>query len=150
MMNGQRESDGFIVPSKLPNKSEESEAEAMEGRGLAKGNADQQNANRTLNRKEPAPSALDRVRKKADTRFRLHLRQEPSAVMPHAGDLHGGLRVTGVPTVTIRKRGLASIYDGSEMGDGAKHSPTTFSFVSRPFRRYRDPLVFNFCPDPSL
>lgn len=65
MMNGQRESDGFIVPSKLPNKSEESEAEVMEGRNPTKRNTDQQNADRTLNRKEPAPSALDRVRKKA-------------------------------------------------------------------------------------
>ncbi len=29
------------------------------------------------------------------------LRQEPSAVVPHAWDLYGGCRVTGIPTVTI-------------------------------------------------
>ena len=90
MMNGHRESDSSIVPAKLLNKIGKPMAEAMEGRGLAKENADQQNANRTLNRKEPAPSALDRVRKKARTRFRLHLRQEPSAVMLHAGIYTGG------------------------------------------------------------
>ncbi len=29
------------------------------------------------------------------------LRQEPSAVVPHAWDLYGGCRVTGIPTVTL-------------------------------------------------
>ena len=65
MMNGQRESDGFIVPTKSLNKSEKLEAEAVEGRNPTKRNTGQQNADRALSRKEPAPSALDRVRKKA-------------------------------------------------------------------------------------
>jgi hypothetical protein len=41
------------------------EAESAEGRGLAKGNTDQQNARRTPSRISGAPSALDRVREAA-------------------------------------------------------------------------------------
>ena len=46
MMNGQGRSDGPIVPMKLPNKAGQPDAEAVEGRGLAKGNANQQNTPR--------------------------------------------------------------------------------------------------------
>ena len=64
MMNGQRKSDSPAVPTKSPNKAKASAAEVMEGRGLAEGNTDQQNAPRTL-RRTSAPSALDRVRQAA-------------------------------------------------------------------------------------
>ena len=63
-MNGPGKSDRPIVPGKPPNKAERSAAEAVEGRGLAKGNAGQQNAPRTQSR-VGAPSALDRVRQAA-------------------------------------------------------------------------------------
>ena len=71
MMHERGKSDGPIVPTKRPNKAMKVVAEAVEGRGPAKGNTDQQNASRTQSRtgdvKPPhdAPSALDRVRRAA-------------------------------------------------------------------------------------
>ena len=64
MMNGHRKSDSSIVPEKLPNKDPEGAAEAMEGRGLTKGNLLEQNALRTQGR-GGVPSALERVREAA-------------------------------------------------------------------------------------
>jgi RNA-directed DNA polymerase len=64
MMNERGKSDKLVQPEKSPNKVEQSTAEGMEGRGLAKGNSGQQNASRTLRRKD-APSALERVRQAA-------------------------------------------------------------------------------------
>ena len=49
---------------KLPNNAGQPGAEGTEGRGLAKGNLQQQNAPRTLSR-QGAPSALERVRQAA-------------------------------------------------------------------------------------
>ena len=69
MMNGPRKSDSSILPEKLPNKDPKGAAEAMEGRGLTKGNLLEQNALRTQGR-ERVPSALERVREAA-TRSRL-------------------------------------------------------------------------------
>jgi RNA-directed DNA polymerase len=67
MMNGSRKSDGPTVPGKRPNKSgmRRPEAEAVEGRGPAKGNTEQQNAPRTPSRTSGASSALHRVREAA-------------------------------------------------------------------------------------
>ncbi len=59
-MNGHRKSDSSIVPEKLPNKSPERAAEAMEGRELTKGNLFEQNALRTQGR-GGVPSALEWV-----------------------------------------------------------------------------------------
>ena len=53
-------SDRSVVPTKLPNKAGRPAAEVAEGRGLAKGNTDGQNASRTQSR-TGARSALDRV-----------------------------------------------------------------------------------------
>jgi RNA-directed DNA polymerase len=64
MMNERGKSDKLVQPEKSPNKVEQSTAEGMEGRGLAKGNSGQQNASRTLRRND-APSALERVRQAA-------------------------------------------------------------------------------------
>jgi len=64
MMNGEGKSHRPILPTKSPNKAEQPAAEAMEGRGLAKGNTGRQNAPRTQGRTS-APSALDRVRQAA-------------------------------------------------------------------------------------
>jgi len=63
-MNEHGKSDRPAVPVKSPNNTEQSVAEGMEGRGLAKGNPRQQNALRAPNR-EGAPSALERVRQAA-------------------------------------------------------------------------------------
>ena len=65
MMDDSRKSDRPIVPTKPSNKAEPSVAEGAEGRRLAKGNTDEQNAPRTQRRIEGAPSALDRVRQRA-------------------------------------------------------------------------------------
>ena len=43
-MNGHGKSDRPMVPAKLPNNDARASAEAMEGRGLAKGNLRGQNA----------------------------------------------------------------------------------------------------------
>lgn len=64
MMNDLWKSDGLVVPKKVPNKVEQSAAEAVEGSSPAKGNVDQQNASRTQCR-ITAPNALDRVREAA-------------------------------------------------------------------------------------
>jgi len=64
MMNEHGKSDRPIVPEKSPNKTRTAGAEEMEGRGLAKGNPNQQNASRTRSRSD-APSALERVRQTA-------------------------------------------------------------------------------------
>jgi hypothetical protein len=61
MMNGHRKSDSSIVPEKLPNEVSREATEAMEGRGLTKGNLLEQTALRTQGR-GGAPSALEWVR----------------------------------------------------------------------------------------
>src|SRR5881296_281723 len=65
MTNGLGKSDSPVIPVKSPNKAGQPVAEGMEGRGLAKGNLPQQNASRTLSRKD-APSELERVRQAAE------------------------------------------------------------------------------------
>src|SRR3974390_2734030 len=61
MMYEHGKSDRPIVPRKSPNKTKTPAAEGMEGRGLAKGNLNQQNAPRTQSRIS-APSELEQVR----------------------------------------------------------------------------------------
>src|SRR5690349_21857423 len=66
MTNEPGKSDRPVVPEKSPNNAPLSgTAEGMEGRGLAKGNLQQQNASRTPRRND-APSALERVRQAAE------------------------------------------------------------------------------------
>lgn len=64
MMHGHGKSDRPVLPMKQPNKVEAgvSAAEAVEGRGLAKGNPQEQNSSRTQSRTE-LPRALERIRK---------------------------------------------------------------------------------------
>ncbi len=59
-MNGPGKSDKLVVPTKQPNKAGKPGAEVVEGRGLAKGNTDEQNASRTQSRNHDVLSALDR------------------------------------------------------------------------------------------
>ena len=63
-MNGQGKSHRPMVPAKPPNKAGSPAAEGVEGRGLAKGNACQQNTPRTQGRAH-VPSALEGVRQVA-------------------------------------------------------------------------------------
>ena len=63
-MNGHGKSDRPVVPAKSSNKTGKPEAERVEGRGLAKGNLQGQNAQRTQCR-ESVHSALMRVRQVA-------------------------------------------------------------------------------------
>ena len=78
MMNERGKSDRPVVPMKFPNKAGQPAAEGMEGRGLTKGNLQQQNASRTQSRSKGgpgdrssslgslnAPSALERIRQAA-------------------------------------------------------------------------------------
>jgi RNA-directed DNA polymerase len=65
MMDGHGQSDRPIVPTKSSNKAGEPAAEGAEGRGLAKGNPNQQNAPRAQDR-DGARSALGRVREVAE------------------------------------------------------------------------------------
>src|ERR1039458_3135772 len=60
MMNERGKSDRPVVPVKFSNKAGQPAAEGMEGRGLTKGNPQQQNASRTQSRSN-APSALKRI-----------------------------------------------------------------------------------------
>ena len=82
MMNGRGKSDSSVVPGKPPNRAEEPAAEAVEGRGLAKGKPPEQNASRTLGR-EDAPSALERVRQAAQR----ERQQRFTALLHHVYDL---------------------------------------------------------------
>src|SRR5271155_360326 len=58
-------SDRLVVPAKSSNKTDVEVAETAEGRSLAQGNTDEQNAPRTQSRTVDVPSALDRVREAA-------------------------------------------------------------------------------------
>ena len=64
MMDARRQSHNSVVPANAPNKPAEPGAETREGRELAKGNSPERNARRTQ-RRERAPSALERVRQVA-------------------------------------------------------------------------------------
>jgi hypothetical protein len=64
-MHGHGKSDSSIVPSKPPNNAGSPAAEVVEGRGLTKENAPQQNTHRTQSRELSVPSALERVRQVA-------------------------------------------------------------------------------------
>ena len=97
-MNERGKSDSPIGPEKLPNKGGGAlrPAEEVEERGLAKGNPVQQTRSRTQSRKD-LQRALERIRLAAlrhlfpgATFARLYPRQEPSAVVPHAGICPGG------------------------------------------------------------
>ena len=78
MINGRGKSDSPVVPGKSPNKAGGPVAEAMEGRGLAKGNPSESNAPRTQSRTS-VPSALERVRQAA----RRDRKQRFTALLHH-------------------------------------------------------------------
>ena len=83
-------SDRPVIPTNPPNRAGQLATEAVEGRGLAKGNVGEQNAPRTQCRTS-AHSALNRVRQAALAAPARHdPRQEPSALAALAGICAGG------------------------------------------------------------
>src|SRR5438093_8276987 len=84
-MDGRGKSDGSVVPVKPPNKAGQPAAEAVEGRGPAKGNLHERNAPRTQSR-AGAPSALERVRQAAEK----DRRQRFTALLHHVYDIEFG------------------------------------------------------------
>ena len=67
MMYGRGKSDSPIVPVKSPNKAAPAAAEAVEGRGGAKGNAVRSSTRQTQSWESVSP-ALDRIRGQGGTR----------------------------------------------------------------------------------
>ena len=82
MMHGHGKSDSPVVPAKPPNEAGPEAAEAVEGRGLAKGNTLERNAFRTQSR-EVTPSALERIRQAA----RRDRKQRFTALLHHVYDV---------------------------------------------------------------
>jgi len=82
MTNERGKSDSSVVPEKAPNKAGQPVTEALEGRGLAKGNSDESNTLRTQGR-DGVPSALDRVRQAA----RKDRKQQFTALLHHVYDV---------------------------------------------------------------
>src|SRR5437899_5256759 len=78
VIDADEKSDTPILPMKLPNKGS-SPAEAVEGRGVAKGNADQTSAPRTQSRTSCAAMGLESVREVA----RRDRRGRVTALLPH-------------------------------------------------------------------
>ena len=81
-MNKVGKSDSSILPVKSPNKAGLTAAEAMEGRGLAKGNSPKRDAFRTQCRAN-VPSVLERVRQKA----RRNKKEQFTALLHHVYDV---------------------------------------------------------------
>jgi len=82
MVNGRGKSDSPVVPEKPPNNAGRPATEAVEGRGLAKGNSPERNALRTQ-RRGGASSALERVRQAAQR----DRKQRFTALLHHVYDL---------------------------------------------------------------
>ncbi len=128
-MDEHGKSDRPIVPKKAANKGEpptgELSAEWLEGRGLAKGNSIRHDRHWTLSRAR-LQNGLDRVRQAAVQdevrRFAVHPyprptpgrydpRQEPSAVVPHAGICGGG---PGKPGFLLRHGAFCETFPAGE------------------------------------
>ena len=82
MTHDSRKSDSSVVPAKSPNDANRPAEEAAEGRELAKGNPNQQNASRTPSRTD-APSALERVRQAARREKKMRF----TALLHHVYDV---------------------------------------------------------------
>ncbi|HTP24175.1 MAG TPA: group II intron reverse transcriptase/maturase, partial [Anaeromyxobacteraceae bacterium] len=102
MTNGHGKSDSSVVPRKPPNEASGKAEEAVEGRGLAKGNSPDGNAFRTQ-RRDNAPSAVERVRQAAEK----DRKQRFTALLHHVYDVER-LRAAYLAT----KRDAAAGIDG--------------------------------------
>ena len=101
---------------KSPNNAGQPVAEGTEGRGLAKGNLQQQNAPRTLSR-QGAPSALERVRQAASRDRKMRF----TALLHHIYDLQ-----TLHAAYLGLKRDAAAGVDGRRGGITASNWRKTF------------------------
>jgi len=90
-MNGYRESDSPIISEKPSNKTGDNKpvAEKVEKRGLAERNPSKRNRNQAQSWIF-LPNELDRIRYAAGTHTRQYSKQEPSALVVHAGICAGG------------------------------------------------------------
>jgi len=90
-MNGYRESDSLIVSEKPSNKTGDNKpvAEKVEKRGLAERNPSKRNRSQAQSWIF-LPSELDRIRYAVGTYARQYSKQEPSALVVHAGICTGG------------------------------------------------------------
>ena len=84
MMHGHGKSDSSIVRTKPPNEAEPEAKEAVDGRGLAKGNLLKRNMSRTQGR-PGMPGALERIRQAA----RRDKRQRFTALLHHVYGVEG-------------------------------------------------------------
>ncbi len=82
MMDESGKSDSSVVPMKSPNNAGSPAAEAMEGRGLTKGNSTEHDTPRTQSRNS-VPSALDRVRQVA----KRNRKERFTALLHHVYDV---------------------------------------------------------------
>lgn len=107
MMNGTQKSDSPVVAVKLANNAEHlragSEAEPVEPRGGAKGNASQSRTRRTQSR-ESVFQRLDRVRQAA----RLRKKEKFTALM-HRADAPRGCRTTAALYFWLQKNAAAGV-----------------------------------------
>ena len=102
MTNDAGKSDSLEVPRKSPNNAGQLVAEAMEGRGLVKGNPTESNTHRTQSR-DSVPSALERIRQAA----RKDRKQRFTSLLHHVYDIDR-LRAAYLAT----KRDAAAGIDG--------------------------------------
>jgi len=138
-MNEHDESDSLIVPRKQANKAARAVAEHVEGRGLAKGNPQGQNASRTQRRND-APSALERIRKAAVR----DKKQRFTALLHHIYDverLHAAYRAlnpgaaAGVDGVDWEQYGQRLEVNLQQLSKRLKRG----AYRARPARRVRIP-----------
>lgn len=120
MMNGPWKSDSPIVPGKSPNKAAQAAAEAMEGRGGAKGNAIQGGTRRTQSRERQSPS---RPLRRAPCR-REDDRKDDENLAPE--DARSGHRRTFRRSRSgdNRKRAVVAVYRAIARKDRAANVPT--------------------------
>lgn len=140
-MNETRQSDGPMVPRKPSNKEQASarSAERVEGRGPAKGNASQQNRDRTQGRSDLL-SALERIRETASQDRKMQF----NALWHHVYDpqrlrqAYLGLRrdaAEGVDAVTWQEYGMDLEAKLQDLSERLKRG----AYRARPVRRVHIP-----------
>ena len=145
-MNDRGKSDGPVVPAKPPNNARVAAAEAVEGRGPAKGNA----ASKTRPGRsagQSAPSALERVRQVAREgqgsavhrapapRHVDRLRAAYSGVQPE-GRAGGGRRDVGRTTGGISRTNLRDLHARLHRG-AYRAKPSRRSYIPKADGRQR-------------
>jgi group II intron reverse transcriptase/maturase len=145
-MNENGKSDRPVVPMRRPNKAGEPAAEAVEGRGLTKENASQQNTPRTQSRTEGVPSALERVRQAA----KRNRKERFSALLHHVDRLRledafyslNEKASPGIDGMTWRKYGenleanLRDLHDRVQRG-AYRPKPSRRAYIPKPDGRQR-------------